>query len=46
MSATGMTLAIGPVERAGQAALRQWLQPQRPRGTLQRLKLWFTRRPR
>jgi hypothetical protein len=33
---------MGPVERAGQGALRQWLRPRRSSAGL-RLKLWLQR---
>lgn len=46
MSATWIAPAIGPLERAGQEALRHWLRPRRLRGWLRRLKQLLTGRAR
>jgi hypothetical protein len=43
MSATWITPAIGPVERAGQSALRLRLRPRSSRRLKRRLKLWLRR---
>jgi len=43
MSATWITPAIGPVERAGQSALHEILRPRSSRRLRRRLKLWLRR---